>query len=82
MCIVQESYPKRPNTVFLQINALGTEPDKEPSNISNFNETHNLNSYVPNHQVLNQSVDFSGYVTTPPAVYSIIAAWNLSHQIS
>ena len=27
-----------------------------------------------------QSADFSGYVTTPPPVYPIIAAWNLLYQ--
>ena len=29
-----------------------------------------------------QLVDFSGYVTMPPAVYPIITAWTLSHQAS
>ena len=29
-----------------------------------------------------QSVDFSGYVLTPPAVYPITTAWTLLHQTS
>ncbi len=41
-----------------------------------------LSTYFTNLDQIFQSLDFSGYVTTPPAIYPIIAAWNLLHQTS